>query len=134
MSFVRYAWAFPNTLIGLAFLPLAVRGGVAVVRGVLELHGPLLDAFLRNAIPIPGGAAAMTFGHVVIGRGQWALDITRAHERVHVRQYERWGPVFIPAYLLAGAWALGRGRGAYAGNWFEREAFCGEGDVREEGK
>jgi hypothetical protein len=41
---------------------------------------------------------------------------------VHVRQCERWGPAFIPAYVLAGAWAWVRHRGAYDGNRFEVEA------------
>src|SRR5687768_108760 len=94
MLLLRYLWALPNTVIGLVFLPLAARGGIAIVSGVLELHGPLVGAVLRRAVPMPGGAAAMTFGHVVIGRDQCALDLTRAHERVHVRQYERWGPAF----------------------------------------
>jgi hypothetical protein len=89
---------------------------------VLEIHGPLLATMLRR-LPIRGGAAAITFGHVVLGRNQRALDLTRTHERIHVRQCERWGPAFIPAYLLAGAWAGLRGHGAYQGNYFEREAY-----------
>jgi hypothetical protein len=72
--------------------------------------------------PIPGGAAAITFGHVVLGRDRRALEATRAHERVHVRQYETWGPAFIPAYVLASAWALARGGDAYERNRFERAA------------
>ena len=48
--------------------------------------------------------------------------ITRAHERVHVRQYEWWGPLFVPAYLLAGLWALIHGGHPYFDNRFEREA------------
>ena len=131
-SVARYLWALPNTLLGLLFLPAAARGGIAIVHGVVELHGPLVAAVLRRVVPIPGGAAAMTFGHVVIGRDQCALDITRVHERVHVRQYERWGPAFIPAYLTASAWAWLRGRRAYEGNYFEREAFGREGVGREE--
>lgn len=69
------------------------------------------------------GADAMTLGHVVIGRDAMALEGTRAHERVHVRQYERWGPFFVPAYFLAGAWALLRGGHPYFDNRFEREAL-----------
>ena len=123
-SAVRYLWALPNTLVGLLFLPAALQrgSGIHVVDGVLEIHGPLLSVMLRN-LPIRGGAAAITFGHVVLGRNQRALDLTRTHERIHVRQCERWGPAFIPAYLLAGAWAGLRGRGAYRGNPFEREAY-----------
>ena len=78
---------------------------------------------LRRAVPIDGGALAMTFGHVVVGRDGRALEVSRAHERVHVRQCERWGPLFIPAYLVASLWAWWCGRGAYEGNVFEVEAY-----------
>ena len=123
-SVIRYLWALPNTLLGLLFLPAALwrRSGVRVVDGVVEIHGPVVATVLRR-LPIVGGAAAMTLGHVVLGCTQRALDFTRAHERIHVRQYERWGPFFIPAYVAAGAWAGLRGRGAYLGNRFEREAY-----------
>ena len=121
---IRYIWALPNTLVGLLFLPVALqrRSGVRVVDGVLEIHGPLVSVMLRS-LPIRGGAAAITFGHVVLGRNRRLLDMTRTHERIHVRQCERWGPAFIPAYLLAGAWAGLCGRGVYQGNYFEREAY-----------
>ena len=64
----------------------------------------------------------MTLGHVVLGRNARALEVTRAHERVHVRQYESWGPFFLPAYFLAGACALVMGRHPYFDNRFELEA------------
>jgi hypothetical protein len=44
------------------------------------------------------------------------------HERVHVAQYERWGPLFIPVYLLAGLVTKLRGGRAYADNPFELAA------------
>ena len=131
LTAVRYLWALPNTVVGLMFVPAAFpTGGMEVVDGVLEVHGPLIAAMLENVVPLPGGAAAITFGHVVLGRDRASLDHTRLHERVHVRQCERWGPAFIPAYLLAGAWASVLGRGAYGGNYFEVEARrCGEEGV-----
>lgn len=121
----RYLWALPNTLIGFLFVPfvLLTKGHVAIVDGVVELHGWLPGFVLRRCMPIRGGASAITFGHVVLGRDETCLGATRAHERVHVRQCEVWGPAFIPFYLLASLWAALRGRGAYAGNYFEREAF-----------
>ena len=121
---IRHVWALPNTLIGLLFVPTAMRprGRVQVIDGVLEAHGPFISVILQHCVPIPGGASAITFGHVVLARDRWSLDATRAHERVHVRQYEIWGPAFIPAYLIAGLWGLMTGAGAYTGNYFERQA------------
>jgi hypothetical protein len=121
---VRYLWSLPNSLLGLLFVPAAMfpGGGMQVVSGVLEIHGPLIAAILRHGVPIRGGVSAITFGHVVLGCDRTTLDATREHERVHVRQCELWGPAFIPAYLTAGLWALLNGTGAYRGNYFERQA------------
>ena len=120
---VRYLWAAPNTALGLVLVLLALGGGrVSVVEGVVEAHGPILRWLLRHLTLLPGGAAAITFGHVVLGVDDEALDATRTHERVHVRQYERWGPFFIPAYLGTGLWLLMRGRHPYLENPFERDA------------
>lgn len=66
---------------------------------------------------------AMTLGHVVIGQTEAALDISRVHETVHVRQYERWGPFFIPAYVIASIYVWARGRRLYRDNPFEIEAY-----------
>lgn len=66
----------------------------------------------------------MTLGHVVLGSDLKSLNWTCRHERVHVRQYERWGPFFIPAYLLCSVWLMIRGRNAYRENPFEIEAYA----------
>ena len=128
-SLGRYIWTSPNSFVGLLLVPVVVltRGNVQVVDGVLELHGPAIAWLLRYCVLLPGGASAMTLGHVVLGRDRESLASTRAHERVHVRQYERWGPVFIPAYLVASLWGLMTGTGAYSGNYFEREAYRARG-------
>ena len=120
---MRYAWACPTTLFGLALAMPALRHGrIMIVDGVMEAHGPFLDWCLSHLIPIPGGAAAVTLGHVVVGRDQQALESTRSHERVHVAQYERWGPFFVPVYFAASLWAVLRGRHFYFDNCFERAA------------
>ena len=121
----RYLWALPNTLLGILFVPvvIATKGRMEIVDGVLELRGRAVTTILTRCVPIPGGAAAMTFGHVVLGRDRASLAATRTHERVHVRQCETWGPAFMPAYLIAALWAAMTGRGAYHGNYFERQAF-----------
>lgn len=121
---LAYLWAFPTTLLGLVFVPESLLSGrVRWVGGVLEVHGRLTRFFLTHCTLLRGGASAMTLGHVVIGRDQRLLDQTRQHERVHVRQCERWGPLFIPAYLGACVMLFLSGRRAYEDNPFEREAF-----------
>lgn len=66
---------------------------------------------------------AITIGHVVLAQTDAALEVTREHERVHVRQYERWGPLFVLAYFLAGAFQWARGNDPYRDNPFEIEAY-----------
>lgn len=117
-------WAFPNTAMGLVLALFArVTGGrVRRVAGAIEAHGGALPRLLSR---LPIGArsgTAVTLGHVVLASCAGTLAVTRAHERVHVAQYERWGPFFLPAYAAASLVALARGRGAYLDNCFEREA------------
>lgn len=68
---------------------------------------------------------AITFGHVVLCVDKADARLL-AHELVHVRQYERWGPFFVPAYLIASARARARGGRAYADNSFELAARSSE--------
>ncbi len=122
---LAYVWTFPTTLVGLLMVPptLLTRGGVQLVDGVLEVYGGAAAWALRHLTLMKRGASAMALGHVVLGVDQEFLDLSRRHERIHVRQAERWGPLFIPAYLLASLWALVRGGSAYRDNAFEREAY-----------
>jgi len=121
---VRYIWALPNTLVGLLVAVPLLLGGDRVQRAgrVCEVHGRLSRWVLKRLIPLEGGAAAITFGHLVIGCDQDALDATRTHELAHVRQCEVWGPLFIPAYLIAALWGYARYGCAYEHNYFERQA------------
>lgn len=128
-----YGWASPNTLIGLALgLLVSLFGArVRIVRGVLEFSGGALGAAIaRPAVRIP--FRAITFGHVILGADTATLDAARDHEHVHVRQYETWGPLFIPAYVASSLWQLACGRRCYRDNWFERQAYdaCGTGSAR----
>ena len=119
-----YAWALPTTAVGVLLVGVGLATGAraAVAGGVLEAHGGLLDLVLRRLVPLRGGASAMTLGHVVVARNAGCLERTRRHERVHVRQSERWGPLFIPAYFVASVAVAARGRHYYRDNPFEREA------------
>jgi hypothetical protein len=125
LRIVIYLWTFPTTLLGLIFVPLALMsgGGMRVVDGVLEVYGGFVTFFLSRLTLLRGGASAMALGHVVLGRSPALLNATRQHERVHVRQAERWGPLFVPAYLLASLITYLSGRRAYEDNPFEIEAF-----------
>jgi hypothetical protein len=120
-----YVWAAPASCIGLLPLPfVAIQGGsIKLVNGVLEAHGGVVTRMLQHGLPWVGPGAAITFGHVVWGCDQSSLDWSRDHERVHVSQYERWGPLFLPLYLIASAIAAWRGLDPYRDNPFEREAF-----------
>lgn len=122
-------WASPWTACGLAagLLGLLTGGGVQRVGRVIEFHGGLIDRVLRW-VPIAGGASAMTLGHCVLGRTKADLVRSRRHELVHVAQYERWGPLFVPAYLACSAWMWLRGRDSYLDNPFEVEAYSSEAD------
>jgi hypothetical protein len=124
MLLLAIIWASPGTLLGLAagMLGLATGGRVQRVGRVLEFHGGAVTWLLAR-LPLVGGAAAMTLGHVVLGRSRDDLEWSREHELVHVLQYERWGPLFIPAYLLCSALLWIRGKNAYLDNPFEREAY-----------
>ncbi|MFH1918873.1 MAG: hypothetical protein ABIP48_03155 [Planctomycetota bacterium] len=117
-------WAAPWTLFGLFIggLALVTGGHVRRTGRVIEFWGGFASLFLQ-LFPLVAGASAVTFGHTVLARGKSQLDASREHELVHVRQYERWGPVFVPAYLLFWLLLWLTGRNPYYDNPFERQAF-----------
>jgi len=121
---LRYAWASPATAVGLLFSIVAIVAGAKPRRvdGVLEVGGGRLRG-LMAALPCFARFAAITFGHVIIGLDHSLLTRVRAHELVHVRQYERWGVLFFPLYVLSSLVQLLCGRDPYRDNAFEREAY-----------
>lgn len=130
LPIAKRVWASPYTLLGIlvGLLGLATGGGVQLRRGAVEFHGGLVRWLLAR-VPGIGGALAMTLGHTILGQTPAALDITRDHEHVHVRQFERWGPLMGPAYVGCSLWLILRGaERPYRDNPFEREAF--EEDAR----
>ena len=113
----------PCTGIGVILaVPVLLAGGKA------RRAGPAIEVYLHEGSARAGGAyrrlpfSAITFGHVIIGIGSSELDCLRAHELVHVRQYEWLGPLFLALYPLASLVALVRGKGIHAGNYFEVQA------------
>jgi len=117
------AWAAPYSALGLCLglTVLACGGHVRHRQGALEFGGGRLGQWLRRTGLQFG---AITFGHVILGLDAATLEAVRAHEQVHVRQYERWGPLFGPAYLLSSLVQLARGGRPYWDNRFEREAYA----------
>jgi hypothetical protein len=45
-----------------------------------------------------------------------------------IPSYSRWGPFFLPAYLLAALYLYLTGHDPYNDNPFERQAFAAESD------
>lgn len=110
MRLLGYLWAFPVTAVGLLLAVVAVvSGGSAHLRaGVVEVSDGLVGWLLRGN-RIWRGGAAMALGHVILARDADCLEQSRPHELLHVRQFERWGPLLVPVYWLVCAWLWSRG-------------------------
>jgi hypothetical protein len=119
-----YCWVSPVTLMGGLLVLLAVLSGgrVRLHSGVWEVWGGWPGRWLEAGLPFVGPVAAITLGHVVLGISDSTIQFTRAHERVHVGQYELWGPLFLLAYPIAGVWAWAKGGHPYCDNRFELAA------------
>lgn len=132
LRLLLYLWALPVTLLGMlvAFVARSSGGTWQRVDGVVEAAGGWPARVLRRGFPFSGAVAALTLGHVVIGVSLAALVATRAHERAHVRQFERWGLLLLVLYPLAGLAAWVRGGHPYRDNRFEREARVAEEAAR----
>jgi hypothetical protein len=118
----RYLWPLPLTLLGL-MLAVRVRlsGGTWTIRGgVLEACGPAARMML-HLHPVRS-VIAMAVGHVIIARDGTCLATTNAHEREHVRQFERWGLLFPAVYAGDSIYRWLRGEDPYMDNRFERAA------------
>lgn len=111
-----YVWAAPLTAAGVLLGLLSgrtpdVRDGVLIFTDARGAGGRMLRW---------RGFAAATLGHTVIAVGRPSASLLR-HELVHVRQAERWGPLFVPLYLA------GLIRYGYRQNPFERAAYAAAG-------
>ena len=131
IAFAKYCWAAPYSLLGLVFGMVAVLLGASVryAAGALEIGGGWLGRLLRR-LPPWASFSAITFGHVILGVDHLTLAQLRDHEQVHVRQYERWGLLYVPAYLTSSLVQLLLGRNPYRDNYFERQAFAQAPSVR----
>jgi hypothetical protein len=132
LSPLRYVWALPATIVGLLLSLIALGSGATLqlVDGVIEVAGGSVGRFV-SMLPRSLRFGAITFGHVIIGIDHVTLQRVRVHERVHVRQYERWGALFFPLYVASSFLQLLKRRDPYFDNCFEREA-CARLPVQDE--
>ncbi|MCA9193339.1 MAG: hypothetical protein KDB03_16320 [Planctomycetales bacterium] len=100
-----------------------LSGGAGRIRhGAIEFYGGFVAWFVRH-LPTGRSTAGITLGHCILGQTSEGLVSVDKHERIHVRQFELWGPFMGPVYLLASAWLWIRGKDAYLENPFEVEAY-----------
>ena len=109
----RRAWASPASLLGLALAGSFDKR--SVTRGILLAEGA------RWPRRFGWRYRAVTLGHVVLAVDELEPAVIE-HELVHVKQFERWGPLMFLLYPLASLGALLSGGHHYRDNMFERQA------------
>lgn len=117
-------WASPNTLAGLliAGANCCTGGKIRFRQGALESFGGWVAKGIRR-FPTGPTTAGVTLGHIIFGQSADGLDSVKNHERVHVKQYERFGPFFLPIYFSMSAIAWWYGKDPYRDNPLEIEAY-----------
>ena len=119
---VGFMWTLPNTVIGMLLglltfqVPRTAPGALVFDRRPRGVSAPPLSRIVFRRF------TAITFGHVILGRAPVDPALLR-HELAHVRQYDRWGPLYMPVY---GALYLFYG---YARHPFELAAMREAGEV-----
>jgi len=121
---IRDAWrGLPGDALGKAVMRgcgieaptrIVQSGGVTAVM----VEDPRVERWFRaHLMPVQ----AQTLGRYILARGPVAPDIL-AHEVEHIRQWSRFGPLYLPAYFGSSAAAWLRGRRPYWDNAFEAAA------------
>lgn len=123
LRLIKVLWALPCSVVGLtlAALVLAAGGRVRLSAGALEVtyrRSQVQCGRLAQVLPFRG----IVFGHIIVAVTEEELIAIGPHERVHVQQYERWGPLFFLAYGASSLWQLARGHNPYWHNHFELQA------------
>lgn len=118
MRALAFLWAAPCTALGLL---LAWAGGCRRTAGGLEFLAPRRGPWRRF---FAQGWAAITIGEVIVFADAEAQGApwVQAHERRHVEQYRRLGPLFPVVYATCSVLALAMGRDPYRDNWLEIDA------------
>lgn len=120
---LRLLWAAPCSVVGLiaSLIALSLGGRARWVAGALEVtyrQSSFSCGKRARSFPFRG----IVFGHVILAVTQEELQRIGPHERIHVEQYELWGPIFFLAYPLSSLWQLLKGRSPYWFNYFEVQA------------
>jgi hypothetical protein len=120
---VKLLWAAPCSAVGIVLTAvlLALGGKAKWSSGALEVtyrHSLASCGTLASKLPFRG----IVFGHVILAVTREELKTIGPHERVHVAQYERWGPLFFLVYGASSVWQLVKGRSPYWYNYFEVQA------------
>jgi hypothetical protein len=123
----RLLWAAPCSALGLLLgaTVLFAGGRMRWTQGALEcsfVRDGAVALWLQRHQPF----AAITLGHVIVALNAQHLQRLHAHERVHVKQFERWGALMLLAYPAASLWAWLKGHDPYLANCFEREAYLAD--------
>ena len=129
------AWrTLPGDLVGLAVVRLcgvrAPARRVTLADGTegLLYEDPRLGRYLDN---VPLRPYAQTLGRIIVARETIPPGTIR-HELEHVRQWSRFGPLFLTIYGLESLLAMLRGGHRYHNNRFELAARARERDVSPE--
>jgi len=121
---LKTIWVAPCTALGfllavpfLFFMGAKARSCEGNIE-VVVLGGQTPSGALLARLPF----AAMTVGRLILASSEADLARLRRHEQAHVRQYERWGVLFLLAYPAASLLAALRGGHFYHDNCFEVQA------------
>ena len=90
-----FLWTLPNTLLGLVLVLFTFQRPRLDGGAIVFDRGPRGVTWILARM----NRTAMTVGFVILSADPLSGTLL-AHERHHVRQYCRWGPIFIPVYLL----------------------------------
>lgn len=118
---LRHAWrALPGDLMGLMVMRgCGIRTSSRIVdagdvSAVLVENPDIGRYFDVQMMPVQ----AQTLGRCVFARGP-IPEHTLEHEIEHIRQWQRFGPFYLPLYFASSGVALLRGRRPYWDNRFE---------------
>ena len=114
-----HLWRWSNDALGRLAAEIVPDAARREIDGATFVEDPRFGRVFRL---FPNRPSAMTFGSTVVASRRLD-DALVAHELAHVRQYRRFGPLYLGLYLLGAAWGAVRRGQSYLGNPFEIEAM-----------